>query len=169
MSDFRKLNQSWQLLVCNILSFIVGIYLKIPDIKISNGFDCSNGMELSEEIYFRTNLAVPSAESDPSGTHFFTITDTSLYQSNFAINGWSKIFSLNIGSNFASSYHSIGVGSLNRIAVCIDDNSALHPSEIVFTTDGWLTLNFTNIKATFPTWSIPQSSNLYICSNYAIF
>ena len=56
-----------------------------PHLKTS-GFQCSDGIDkASEGPIFKNNLAVPSAESDPSDTHFFTMTENSLYKSDFSI------------------------------------------------------------------------------------
>lgn len=127
-------------------------------------------------MLFNTQLAIPSAKNDPSGLIIFSSTLTKIYKTDISPESssvWKTIFT-NANVHFSDGIHSIGVGTVDQIAVCISDNNNVKPAEVVYSTDGGTTWNVTSIRKTFPTWSFPQSplwmgSNLYLCSGYNQF
>ena len=134
---------------------------------------CSSGIDQTE-VFFDTQVAFP--KTDPTGAVAFTVTRTTVYETDISLTRtgfWKTIFN-NADVLFSSGLHSIGVGTINQIAVCISDKANVKPAEVVYTTDNGLTWDVTNIRQTFPTWSFPQSplwvgSNLYVCSGYDQF
>jgi len=117
------------------------------------------GIDPTETTVFFTNLGVPRASSDPTGTVFFTFTYQSIYRSSYS----SKIFRwIKIGTNgvttglsstlFRASYHCIGIGLFSTSQVAVAKDTGL-----VITTNGGATWTSVTISTTINGWSKTSS------------
>jgi hypothetical protein len=128
---------------------------------------CNNGLAsaLEESYPFTTNLETPSASSDPTGTVFLTYSAQSVYMSSVTngVLSWRRIGRNGVTPGLASTlfritYHAIGVGTLQQIAVCKSNGVA------VSTNGGstWLDVVLTN---TVSSWR-PSTSPLYQATSF---
>lgn len=119
---------------------------------------CNTGINLSESLMFFSNVVPPIAGSDPTGFVYYTYTYQSVYRSTVApiiVLQWKSIATNGVTPGlskklFRSTYHGVGVGTPDQIAVCKQDTVAL-------TINGGLSWFEPNITETFPSWNYTTS------------